>query len=173
MKNSSKKATGARKAAEAWVAQFTEVPGSVIEKMAKADETIDAFDSDTFRLVASPRIKCYGCSATYEGKLSLAELLEALDRGQGVPCESCRNDDLWDLGEPKDAFPCGWGTLFAPRRSDLQWFLDNKDAVAQLGFFVFESEDYGILLGPDAGGFDFYEAYWMPLYELAWGMAAR
>jgi hypothetical protein len=166
-----------RKATEAWVAQFIHVPASVIKKMAKADEFIYAYDSDSLRLIASPRIKCSWCSATYEGALSLAELTAASDRGKGVPCDYCRSDDSWTLGEPQYAFPCGWGTLFAPvDPSDLRWLDEHKDEVARLGFFVFQSEDYSILLGLDAGGFGFYEAYWMPLYQLRglrWHEAGR
>ncbi len=156
-----------RKATEEWVAQFSDVPGSIIEKMAKADESIYAFDSDSFRLVASPRIKCSWCSTTYDGDLSLADLMAEFDRGQGVPCDHCFLDGWWNLGEPESGFPCGWGTLFAPMDPcDIRWFDAHKDEVAKLGFFVFESDEYGILLGLDAGGFDFYDAYWIPLYRL-------
>jgi hypothetical protein len=135
--------------------------------MAEADAHIYTYDSDSFRLVASPRIKCSWCSSTYEGDLSLADLTAAADRAQGVPCEYCRWDDPWILGEPEYAFPFPWTTLFAPlHRLDIEWFEEHKDEVATLGFFVFKSVNYGILLGIDAGGFDFYEAYWRPLYEL-------
>ena len=156
-----------RKATEEWVAQFSHVPASIIEKMAKADESIYAFDSDSFRLIASPRIKCSWCSTTYDGDLSLPDLIAAHDRRRGVPCDECCLDGWWNLGEPELAFPCGWGTLFAPMDPcDRRWFEANKEEVAKLGFFVFESDDYGILLGLDAAGFDFYDAYWIPLYQL-------
>ena len=45
-------------------------------------------------------------------------------------------------------------------------FNKHADEVAKLGFFIFESEDWDILLGIDAGGFDFYDAFWIPLYKL-------
>jgi len=38
--------------------------------------------------------------------------------------------------------------------------------VAKLGLFVFDSEDFGIILGIDGGGFDFYNSFWIPLYKL-------
>ena len=61
----------------------------------------------------------------------------------------------------------GWGTLFAPSDScDQSWLGGHYEDVAALGFYVFESEDFGYLLGIDAGGFDFYSAFWIPLYEL-------
>ena len=71
------------------------------------------------------------------------------------------------MGRPQYAFPCAWSTLFAPKDScDLRWFRQNADSVARLGFYIFDSEDWDILLGIDAAGFDFYEAFWIPLYRL-------
>lgn len=48
---------------------------------------------------------------------------------------------------------------------DDQWFKDHLDEIAEIGFYVYNGE-YGILLGIDAGGFDFYPEYWAPLYRL-------
>jgi len=157
-----------KEATEEWINGFNYIPGPVIEKLAEADETVSYFDSDSFRLIASPRIECLGCNTTYEGDLLLDELREAYDNGTGVPCEYCEYNkgDDWTMGRPEYAFPCGWGTLFAPKDfCDINWILQNADEVAELGFFVFESEDYSVMLGIDAGGFDFYEAFWIPLYK--------
>ena len=161
--------TTEREATQEWLREFNFVPGSVIEKLVRYDEAVSYYDSDAFRLIASPLIECPGCYGHYEGAFSLSELQNADARGQGVRCEHCqynRGGD-WQMGRPRYAFPCGWGTLFAPRDScDIDWFKEHADAIAKLGFYVFESEDWDILLGIDAGGFDFYEAYWIPLYRL-------
>jgi len=150
-----------RTATEAWVAQFNEVPGSVIEKMAKADEDM--------RKYAGPRgVRCDRCRAEFDGDLAgnCSLLCEKCGHeNRWMQCDSCGYSLLFIYVEPS-VFPCGPGPLFAPPSADRQWFLRNAKAVAGLGFFVFESEDYGVLLGLDAGGFDFYEAYWMPLYQL-------
>jgi hypothetical protein len=50
--------------------------------------------------------------------------------------------------------------------SDQWWLREHADEVARLGIYVFESEDWGVILGIDAAGFDFVEAFWEPLYRL-------
>jgi len=158
-----------REATQEWIGQFDNIPGSIFEKLIKYDEAVSYYDSDAFRMLASPKVECSGCSASYEGELSLKELEKRNDDSHGVACESCEHNkgDEWKTGYPEYAFPCGWGTLFAPSDScDQDWFLENAEEVANLGIFVFESEDFGILLGIDGGGFDFYEAYWIPLYKV-------
>lgn len=157
-----------RKATESWVGQFNHVPGSVIEKLGEIDDSVILSNSDLFRLIASPTVDCLGCGLRYEGDLSLEELEQAHADGRGVACGHCSDNDgsCWTLGLP-DTFPCGWSTLFAPKdSSDIDWLRDHAEEVAKLGFYVFDSEDFGVLLGIDAGGFDFYDAYWMPLYRL-------
>ena len=164
------KKTTIREATEKWLQEFYQVPGKKKKKMAAADEMIRCYDSDSFRLIASPRLECGHCSATYDGDLNIVDVLKkAQGESQAVPCSCCTGNDgrYWLAGLPEYAFPCGWGTLFAPRNGlDRDWILENKQDVAKLGFYVFESEDFGVLLGIDAGGFDFYEAFWMPLYKL-------
>ena len=39
------------------------------------------------------------------------------------------------------------------------------EEMAACGFRLYESEDYGLIFGIDAAGFDFYEAFWIPLYK--------
>ncbi|MCC6898770.1 MAG: hypothetical protein IT377_07330 [Polyangiaceae bacterium] len=153
-----------RKSTEAWVAQFTSVPASVIQKMAKSDDAMYSYASPSLRLIASPTILCGRCLYEHDGDEAPLKPLESKD-GMDVfeACENCGYDLAWEMREPS-VFPCGWSTLFAPPSSG--WFIDHADEIAKLGFFVFESEDYGALLGIDAAGFDFYEAYWIPLYKL-------
>ena len=160
--------TTLRQAAESWVAGFSQVPASVIEKMAKVDDAMYWYDSDSLRLAASPYITCGYCQSAYEGALSLEQLEDECAADHGVPCLRCRENlgDDWRHGEPLNAFPSGWSTLFAPDPIDARWILGHAEQVAALGLFVFESEDWGCLLGIDGAGFDFYDAYWIPLYEL-------
>lgn len=37
--------------------------------------------------------------------------------------------------------------------------------MSECGFRIFESEEFGYFFGIDAAGFDFYEAFWCPLYK--------
>lgn len=154
-----------REATQEWLKEFNEIPNQVIIEMAKSDEQISCYDSDNFRLISSPAIQCGYCSANYDGDKSLKELQEE----NNVKCEYCEDNtgDLWEIGYPEYAFPTGWGTLFSPKSSfDSEWMAKNADQISKLGIFVFDSDIYGIILGIDAGGFDFYDAYWIPLYKL-------
>jgi len=161
MKNMTKK-----EAVKLWVSRdFNNIPASIFEKLADSDFYLRDYDSDTLRILASPRITCTYCDCIYEGELSLEEL----QLNEKTVCQNCDGNtgDSWYIGFPEYAFPCGWGTLFNPSENiDIEWFKENADEIAKLGFYIFESDDFGILLGIDAGGFDFYEVYWTPLYEL-------
>ncbi len=48
---------------------------------------------------------------------------------------------------------------------DKEWLENNLQAVADCGFRIYESEDYGYLIGIDGAGYDFYEAHFLPLYK--------
>lgn len=59
-----------------------------------------------------------------------------------------------------------WGTMWEFKDvCDEQWLENNLQAVANCGFRIYESEDYGYLIGIDGAGYDFYEAHWLPLYK--------
>lgn len=63
-----------------------------------------------------------------------------------------------------------WSTWFQPSNSwEENWVEDHKEEIAELGFTIINvwldgCED--IFLGIDGAGFDFYEAFWIPLYRL-------
>lgn len=158
-----------RQATERWVSEFSRVPGSVIQKLVEFDEAVSFYDSETFRLLAGPHAECGHCDMRHDGTETFADLTELESRGQGLACAYCDGNagDDWRMARPEYAFPCGWGTLFAPNDGcDLRWMREHADEVARLGFHVFESDDWSVLLGIDAGGFDFFEAFWIPLYRL-------
>ena len=120
-------------AAKKWIREFSHVPNSIIKKLAKCDKAVSNYDSDSFRLIASPLAECSACCAYHEGDLSLAELQEASKKGKGIPCDCCEADE-WQIGKPGLAFSWGWrGTLFAPKEPlDIDWILDHQDEVAKL-----------------------------------------
>lgn len=62
-----------------------------------------------------------------------------------------------------------WGTLWAFKES----YECNKCGdtntlrkIAECGYSIYDSEDYGFVVGIDGCGYDFYEAHWMPLYNI-------
>lgn len=64
-----------------------------------------------------------------------------------------------------DMFPM-CGTMFVPENIDQEWIRRNLQKVADLGFRIYDSDDFGLALGIDGAGYDFYEAFWTPLYDL-------
>jgi hypothetical protein len=170
MKKSSKKVTEAWKAAEAWVAQFTQIPGSVIDEMVRGDDTMRHRACIFIRPIAGPEVFCDCCWFPWfpdEGDLPVDEPPE---------CKTCGYDAGWTEFESSD-FLRARCKLFALPRPFHPWFLKSKDAVATFGFFLLWSKDYGLLLGaldPETDGeFDIYRSWWLPLYELWSRQAAR
>lgn len=74
------------------------------------------------------------------------------------------SDDI-EVIEQEGRLPI-WGYLWTMGdKIDEEWIEKNLQTVADLGFRIYESEDFGILIGIDGAGFDFYEAFWQPLYK--------
>lgn len=61
-----------------------------------------------------------------------------------------------------------WSTWFQPDdMCDMQWLDEHQEEVMELGFTCIYDRDGDLWgLGIDGAGFDFYEAFWVPLYEL-------
>jgi len=89
--------------------------------------------------------------------------------------------DFTDIQEvtpfPEDEFPedCDtlpiWGTMWAfGDNIDNDWIRgkfgqDGLQLMADCGFRIYESEDWGYIFGIDGCGYDFYEDHWIPLYK--------
>jgi len=61
-----------------------------------------------------------------------------------------------------------WGCMWSFDNIADNWWLENKEnlqAMADCGIRIFEQRDYGFIFGIDGGGYDFYEAHWIPLYK--------
>lgn len=163
--------TDLESAARRWSETFDRVPGSVIRKMAENDESMRCYDSDSLLLLAGPSAECNNCLEPYDGPCTVAELLD----GGKEACPECDDNpgDVWAVSDPARGFPCGHDVLFSPRDpEDRQWILDNAHRIAQLGFFVFSTEEYGCLLGTDDYDFDEGDC-WTPLFRLRRGTDRR
>jgi len=78
----------------------------------------------------------------------------------------CLNSEDYFDDRPLYHWPATWGWLFHPDDStDERWISENIQEVEECGFLIYESDECGILLGIDGMGFDFYEAFWIPLYK--------
>ena len=60
-----------------------------------------------------------------------------------------------------------WGTMWSFESIDNYW-LDKADGIKKMsrcGFRIYYHEEWGYFFGIDGGGYNFYEAHWLPLYE--------
>jgi hypothetical protein len=148
-------------ATKQWVDSFSAIPGSLIERAYKGEGMED------LQLLAGGDLVSDCCDAELKSETVLSPAWRA-----GAPdtvehfCSKCNLDCDVHWTGAQYAWPAGWGTLWIPCDMDLSWFKEHSDDVAKLGFIVYESDECGILLGIDGGGYDFFEAHWLPLYRL-------
>lgn len=148
-------------AAHAWVAEFDAIPAGILEKVYSVEE----FDEITPLHIGS-NVRVY--SDDYDGEPG--ELIGTtdewhyvvrLDNGEKVTVVSTDVEEEW----PRDFFPM-WSTLWRMPSIDQEWLMDHLTEVANCGFRIYDQEDYGLIIGIDGCGYDFYEQHWIPLYKL-------
>lgn len=147
-----------------WVDTFNNIPGSPLERAYGPE-------GDALKLLAGGSRKSDCCGIVSEetaddprhpatGNEDVAERV--------YKCSECDKPCGWSWGGAEYAWPAGWGTLFNPKdSSDEDWMNRNAEQIAdKCGLLVYECDEVGILLGVDGGGYDFYEQHWLPLYRL-------
>ena len=59
-----------------------------------------------------------------------------------------------------------WGTIWAFKsKPDNKWLETHLSEMADCGFFILESEQFGYFFGTNSHGIDFYVKHWSPLYD--------
>lgn len=152
-------------ACSAWVHEFNRVPGSALEKLSRFDDSV--------REITPP--------SRYD-RISVVFNEHAGEKGEIVETNVDNIDGLYkirlDNGEEiekytddievidKEGWLPMWSTMWTFSESiDEEWCEMHKQEVADCGFRIYESEDFGIVLGIDGAGYDFYESHWIPLYN--------
>lgn len=157
-----------REATEAWVKEFNAIPISVVEKLIKAD-------LDDFHEITPPTMndRVYVYNEHDDGEITAYDKTNEMytiktDHGDTIQVEREDFEVIHDTILPM------WGTMWSFGESidddwlDPQWknvIGDGLQAMADCGFRVYESEDYGHVFGIDGAGYDFYESHWIPLYK--------
>jgi hypothetical protein len=161
----------------AWIETFNSIPMSVIEKVNEYDVTHTGVDSIVE--ITPPSIGDHVCIYTDEWAGEEGEIVGTKYDGEDDLYEIKRDNepdnpsiiskDCFDVID-KDPFPM-WGTMWAlTDPTDIEWangeYLGpNLQEIADCGFRIYQSDDFGILLGIDGAGYDFYESHWIPLYK--------
>lgn len=148
-------------AANAWVSTMVSVPLSVVSKLQLCDwEDI----AEVTPPVRGDRVHLYG-ALNGEGEVQrfvskTGKYIILLD---DLRLAAADEDDFEVLRD--ETLPM-WGTMWAfSDPCDEHWLENNIRTMADCGFRVYESEDYGWLFGIDGAGYDFYTAHWIPLYK--------
>ena len=156
-----------KSACQSWVQEFNEVPGSVLGKLMHFDDSVHEITpfviGETVRVV-------FDEYAGEEGEIvEINEDTLKIKLNSGETIEKYKNDI--ESAEYKDVLPMySWLWTFGSV-IDEEWLTgkygkSHLQEMANLGFRIYESEDYGIVFGIDGAGYDFYEAHWIPLYKL-------
>lgn len=156
-----------REAAELWVNRdMTAIPMSVIEKLWQFSDYND-FNEITpvtkYSKVWSNEYQASG-EVTDITENDDGNLIATVDFGD----EKQHEVPIEDLSLENDEPLPMWGTMWAfDNPFDPDWLEDedNMRIMAECGFRIYESEDYGYIFGIDGAGYDFYSEHWIPLYK--------
>lgn len=162
-----------REAAQEWVNRFNAIPQEIVTKLLKQNcdeltEVTPPSRGDRVFIFDDEHNGENGeiVGTRYDGEKDLYEIsLDSREDGNNV----ILSEDEFDV-ERDDYLPI-WGTLWSFGDSIDNAWLDNEylgnglQAMADLGFRIYEQEDYEYIFGIDGAGYDFYEAYWIPLYK--------
>ena len=166
-------------AAHEWVREFNAIHQGMIQKLMAADP-------DDWREVTTPavndRVYVYGKGSgtiigikeSEDDVLYRIEIDESLlkpvygdefdDESRAKEIEAAEDD--FEV-EYDDTLPM-WSTMWSFGDSlDDYWLeeLNGIEIMSRCGFRIYESEEFGYFFGIDAAGYDFYEAFWIPLYK--------
>lgn len=156
-----------REAAQDWVKSFTRIPQSVIRKLWEANE-------DDFYEITP--IKVGDTVSVYDNKYCYKDDGEVISIKDGILSVKLSDGEIIEEDEShfeaeRDSYFPMWGTMWAFEENvDEEWFFGDIigphiQDMADCGFRIYESEDYGHVFGIDGAGYDFYEEHWIPLYE--------
>ncbi len=148
-------------ATHAWVSEMISVPLSVVVKLQSCNpydllEVTPPSRGDRIHLFGS--LVGDGEVMRYIGRSDKYALL--LDDYRVTTADE---EDFEVIRE--NEFPM-WNTMWAfSDPCDERWLETHLHTLADCGFRVYESEDYGWLFGIDGCGYDFYAEHWIPLYK--------
>lgn len=149
-----------------WVNGFDRVPRSVLEKLITFDDSVHEITP----VAIGDHVYC----TDPDEKWREGEVIDRVDNGFVVKFDD--DSETKTVSENyvevmrEDTLPM-WCTLWSfGEQIDEEWargtFCESHlQEMADLGFRLYETEDFGLVFGIDGAGYDFYEAHWIPLYK--------
>lgn len=156
-----------REAVELWVNRdMTAIPMTVVEKLL----TISGYSDIEEVTPITKYSKVWSNEHQEVGEVSKITLNDVEDLIATVDFENGETHDvpIEDLSPKDEAKLPMWNTMWAfSDPCDADWLddEDNQRKMAECGFRIYESEDYGYIFGIDGAGYSFYEEHWIPLYK--------
>lgn len=159
-------------ACHAWVDEFNEIPESAIVKLSRYDNSVQEITppakGDRVYITDPDWMWKDGeiIDTKYDGEddLYVVKLDDEPDNPKIISADCITVIRDYE-------FPI-WSTLWSfGERIDEEWLTgeygeSHLQEMADLGFRIFDSEDFGIVFGIDGAGYSFYEKHWEPLYLL-------
>jgi hypothetical protein len=155
-------------ACHAWVQEFNSIPQSVLEKLIQ----FEGFESVNEITPPSKYDRVYVYDKQEHGEI----IKTCCGRdGNKYRIELDNGQKIYRLAEDfeveRESYLPMWGTMWSfGDIIDEDWLkgefgTNGLQIMADCGFRIYEQEDYGYVFGIDGAGFDFYEAFWIPLYK--------
>ena len=148
-----------------WVRGFNAFPYNMIEKLISSD-----YGSWTEVTPITENDRVY--VSEYNGYGEVIEIYENEDDEKIAKVELDSEEEVVevsinDIEVERDDFLPMWGTMWQFDDSCDDWWIENNlDKMAECGFRIYESYEFGYFFGIDGAGYDFYESHWIPLYDV-------
>lgn len=153
-------------AAHEWVREFNAIQQGIIERLMR--DNPDEWTEVTVPS-AGDRVYVYDVPEGYshEGEIHNYDMESDLyfiepDEGEMLSVE---RDDF--EVERYGGLPM-WSTMWSFGDSVDDYWLEEMNGIqimSDCGFRIYQHEEFGYFFGIDGAGFDFYEAFWLPLYN--------
>ena len=152
-------------AAHRWVSEMSRFPNGMLEKLWRSEP-------ESWLEITPPALydsvylfNLHGDSSSHSGEIVDRDGDDfVIKTDDGFSVTVSQNDfELQDYGW----LPM-WGWLWQfDDICDSEWAESEAglQALADCGFRVYKSDEFGIFFGIDGAGYDFYERHWIPLYK--------
>ena len=146
-----------------WVQSFNAFPQDMIQRLMEGDHICEWHEIT--KLTEGDRVYYEGQEGTISGITDEGYEIE-LDDGTQVLAEDDSDIERMDY----DFLPM-WGTMWQFGEGiDDDWLsgefgTNGLQIMSDLGFRIYEHDEWGYFFGIDGAGYDFYEQHWIPLYK--------
>lgn len=152
-----------KEAAEMWVREMNAIPQGMIQKLMTIE---DGDITEVTEPAIGDRVYCFQPITSHYGVID--DIYEDGRYHLRMHDGSWTDAERDDFEVERDDILPMWGTMWAFGDSCDDYWLEEDGGIkimSECGFRIYRSDEFGYIFGIDAAGFDFYEAFWIPLYK--------